>query len=87
MQRECRRTVSRVVDGDTFVVRRRVGGSQYVRIAGINTPERGERGYGAAKRQLQHKIGGRRVTIRPVGRSYNRVVAEVPAVRRTRRRW
>jgi endonuclease YncB( thermonuclease family) len=87
MGRGCRRTVSRVVDGDTFVVRRRVGGSRYVRIAGIDTPERGERGYATAKRQLQRKIGGRRVAIRPVGRSYNRIVAVVPAVRRTRRRW
>ena len=71
-----RRKVQKIIDGDTFMVRRNVGGSQYIRIAGINTPEKGERGYTNAKKHLQ-KLKGETVTIRPVGKSYGRTVAEV----------
>ncbi len=34
-----RRTVKRVLDGDTFQTYRKVNGSNYVRIAGVNAPE------------------------------------------------
>jgi len=84
-RRETKRTVDKVVDGDTFKVRQRVNGSQYVRIAGVNAPEKGEPGYHAAKRALEDKIEGRQVTIRPVSQSYGRTVAEVPFVRRKKR--
>lgn len=35
-----RRTVKRVIDGDTFQTYRKVNGSNYVRLAGINAPEK-----------------------------------------------
>lgn len=76
-----KRKVQRVIDGDTFIVRNRVLGSQYVRLAGINAPERGQRGYGQAK-SLLAKMTGRVVTIEPVGRSYGRIVARVPYAKR-----
>lgn len=85
-KKECKRKVQKIVDGDTFKVRNNVGGSQYIRIAGLNAPEKGEPGYAAAKRALANKIGGKQVTVRPVGRSYGRTVAEVPAAKRKRRR-
>ncbi len=34
-----RRTVKRVLDGDTFQTYRKVNGSNYVRLAGVNAPE------------------------------------------------
>ncbi len=71
-----RRKIQRVIDGDTFQVRRNVGGSQFIRIAGLDAPERGQRGYMNAKKKLQ-KLKGETVTLRPVGKSYGRTVAEV----------
>lgn len=86
MGREVKRKVQGIVDGDTFRVQRRVNGSQYIRVAGKNAPERGERGYESAKRELARQIGGSTVTIRSVGRSYGRTVAEVPAVKRIKKK-
>ncbi len=72
-----RRKVQRIIDGDTFKVRNRVNDSQFIRIAGLNCPDRGQRGYQGAKQRLSARIGGRTVTIRPKGRSYGRTVADV----------
>lgn len=83
--RSVRRKVQKVIDGDTFKVRRRVRGTQFVRIAGLNAPERGKRGYSAAKKKLS-RLEGKVVTIRPVGRSYGRVIATVFYRRRKLRR-
>lgn len=76
-----KRKVQRVVDGDTFQVRRNVNGSQYIRIAKVNHPERGEYGYAAAKQRLARLVG-KDVTLKPVGRSYGRTVAVVRHNRR-----
>ncbi|MBA7501437.1 hypothetical protein ES706_00007 [subsurface metagenome] len=38
------RTVDKVTDGDTFKIKRNIRGSRFVRIAGVDTPERGEGG-------------------------------------------
>lgn len=85
-KKECKRRVDEIVDGDTFKVRNNVEGSQYIRIAGSNAPEKGEPGHMAAKRDLERKIGDKRVTIRPVSHSYGRTVAEVPAAKRKRKK-
>ena len=71
-----RRKVQEIIDGDTFRVSHRVEGSQYIRIAGLNAPEKGQRGYNSAKKRL-NKMKGEVVTIRPKGKSYGRTVAEV----------
>ncbi|MHA1221690.1 MAG: thermonuclease family protein [Candidatus Heimdallarchaeaceae archaeon] len=71
-----RRKVQEIIDGDTFKVRNRVEGSQYIRIAGINAPEKGQKGYFEAKKKLS-KLKGKTVTIKPKGKSYGRTVAEV----------
>lgn len=71
-----RRKVQEIIDGDTFKVRNPVLGSQYIRVAGYNAPERGERGYLKAKRELS-KLKGKTVTLIPKGKSYGRTVAEV----------
>lgn len=69
------------MDGDTLEVRSKIRGTNYVRIAGRDAPERGERGYGSAKARL-NRLAGKVVTLVPRGRSYNRVVADVRYRRR-----
>jgi endonuclease YncB( thermonuclease family) len=51
--------VRRIIDGDTVVV----DGPGKVRLLGIDTPERGEDGYAAARDRLSELIGGRWVTL------------------------
>lgn len=77
-----RRKVQKIIDGDTFKVRNRVGGSQYIRISGLNCPERGQRGYQNAKNNLERRIKGETVTVKPKAKSYGRTVADVIYKRR-----
>jgi len=77
-----RRKVQRVIDGDTFKVRNRVKGSQYIRLAGVNAPERHQFGGREATQRLKRQIQGKIVTLQPVGRSYSRIVARVRQNRR-----
>ena len=78
-----RRKIQKIIDGDTFKVRKRVRGSQYIRLAGINAPEKGQRGYMKAKKKLA-KLKGKVVTLKPKGKSYGRTVAQVI---HKRKRW
>ena len=77
-----RRTVKRVLDGDTFLTYRKVNGSNFVRIANKNAPEKYQPEGRKATLKLKQQIQGKTVTLQPVGRSYSRVVARV---RRNRR--
>ncbi len=77
-----RRKVVKVIDGDTFVVSRKIGGTNRIRLANVNAPERTQFGGRRATSRLRGLIRGRTVTIVPVGRSYNRVVAKVSHRRR-----
>lgn len=72
-----RRKVQKVIDGDTFKIRRKIQNSQYIRITGLNCPEKGQRGFSPAKKRLERQIQGKTVTIHPKARSYGRVVADV----------
>lgn len=56
-------TVSRIVDGDTLDVRRADGLVETVRVAGIDTPERGECGYTEATRHISSLTLGRAVLL------------------------
>ena len=73
-----RRKPKSIVDGDTFKLYKAIQGKNYVRLANVDTPEKGQFGYKKAKNRLAGMIGGKRVTIKPVhiGR---RVIAEVVA--------
>lgn len=73
--------VTSITDGDTFRI-----GDRAVRLCGVNSPERDERGYSEAGAYLGRLIDGRSVSCRGVGggsvcdgrsdpTSYNRVVA------------
>ena len=77
------RTVRRVIDPDTFEVARRIGKFNRIRLANVDAPEKGTRAGIGAMYILRGMIGGKRVTVRPVGTSYNRVVAKVFADRKS----
>lgn len=70
-----RRKIKRVIDGDTFQTYRKIQGTDRVRLANVNAPERGQKGYSAAKQKL-NKYKDKTVTITPKGRSYGRLVAD-----------
>ena len=72
-----KRKVTKIIDGDTFKTDRPVRGSNYIRIANKDAPEKGQRGFATAKNNLDKKIGGKTVDVDPVGKSYGRTVAYV----------
>ena len=78
-----RRTVRKVIDGDTIEVNRKIDGTNRVRLEGVNAPELpGQRGR-KAQNQLKGLIGGDRVTLSVVATDkYNRKVATVRKGRR-----
>lgn len=65
--------VVRVIDGDTF----ETNSGQRIRLADVNAPEVGKPGSRKATDKLDDLIGDKNVAIKPVGDSYDRVVAEV----------
>ena len=67
--------VTRVIDGDTFETASR---KNPVRLANVDTPEKGTRGGAAATNALKSMIQGETVSIDTVARdSYGRSVAKV----------
>lgn len=72
------RTVDRIYDGDTIRVKRRLYGTRIIRLAGVDTPERREPGYGYAKQLTKKLLYDKKVTIQPIKRDvYGRLVAKV----------
>ncbi len=76
--------VSRVIDGDTFLLSRPL---VRIRLCGVDTPERGQRGYREATQYVKALVAGKKVQCRTVGngtpcdgrsrkRSYDRFVAQ-----------
>jgi len=84
MARKYLRKVKKVIDGDTVKISSPVRGSQYIRLAGVHAPEKRQRGYQTAKSELRSRVGGKKVWVRPVGKSYGRTVAHVRKVRKDR---
>jgi endonuclease YncB( thermonuclease family) len=70
-----KRKIKRVIDGDTFQTYRKIQGTNRIRLANVNAPEKGQKGYSVAKQRL-NKYKNKTVTITPKGRSYGRLVAE-----------
>lgn len=68
-------TVKRIIDGDTIETSIR---KKPIRIADIDTPEKGQKGYSEAKKKLSELIKGEKVTVTPVATDeYGRIVAKV----------
>ena len=78
-----RRTVIKVIDGDTFIVNRMVDGTNKIRLANVDAPELYQYGGRQSANALKHLIAGRQVTLTLVGRSYDRVVADVRVRRKS----
>jgi endonuclease YncB( thermonuclease family) len=76
-----RRKIKGVVDGDTFITHTKIQGTNRIRIANMNAPERGQQGYGRAKQKLG-RLKGEVVTLIPRAKSYGRLVADVRHRRR-----
>ena len=67
--------VIKVVDGDTFYTASR---KNPVRLANVDTPEKGQKGYGKAKTKLSGMISGKVVSVDTKARDvYGRSVANV----------
>lgn len=67
--------VTKVIDGDTFLTSRR---TKSVRLANVNAPEKGEKGYGEAKAKLSNLILKQEVRVDTVARDkYGRAIANV----------
>ncbi len=67
--------VTKVIDGDTFMTDKR---KNAVRLSNLDTPEKREPGYQAAKKDLSNLIAGQEVSIDTVARDkYGRSVADV----------
>lgn len=82
MARKFNAKVVGITDGDTVRLSGRGSTPRFIRIAGMNAPERGQFGYSAAKRSLSQKVLGRTMTFQPVGMSYGRTVAKMPGLGR-----
>lgn len=85
MTKKFLRKVKKVIDGDTVKVSSPVRGSAYIRLAGVHAPEKRQTGYQAAKNELRSRVGGKKVWVKPVGKSYGRTVASVRKVRKDKR--
>jgi len=71
------RKVKHIIDGDTFTVSRKIGNTNIVRLAGINTPKKYQFAGKKAADRLKALIGGKTVTIMPVGNSYKQAFYNV----------
>lgn len=76
------RRVERVIDGDTFIVSKKIGNTNRIRLAVANVPENYQSESRTATNRLRDLIGGKTVTIIPVGKSYGRTVANVKCQRK-----
>ena len=65
--------VKKVIDGDTFQDNR----SRFFRLASVDAPDKGERGYQKAKETLDKFIGGEEMFVKVEGESYGRKVVTV----------
>jgi len=74
-------TVTRVIDGDTFLTKSR---KHAVRLANVDAPEKGRKGGSKATQRLKSLIQGKKVEVNTVARdTYGRSVATVMVGRKS----
>ncbi len=72
------RKVKRVINGDTFDLCVDIYGLRRIRIADMNAPEIGDRGYHSAAMNLRELIEGEKVLIQPKNRDrFGYLVADI----------
>ena len=70
--------IHRVIDGDTVTYKGSRGEEKRVRLLGIDTPERGDKGYQEAKDYLSRRVAGQTVTLKKQGVDvYGRELADM----------
>ncbi len=75
MMAKRKETVTRVIDGDTFLTASR---KRSVRLANFDAPEKGKRGSVKATQILRKLIQGKKVEVHTIGRdAFGRVIANV----------
>ncbi|MBN2593441.1 MAG: thermonuclease family protein [Sedimentisphaerales bacterium] len=75
MMAKRKETVTRVIDGDTFLTASR---KRSIRLAGVDAPEKSTRGGTKAAKTLRNMIQGKKVEVNTKARDvYGRAVAEV----------
>lgn len=68
-------TVKKIIDGDTLKTKSR---SYSIRLAHLNTPEKGEKGYAEAKVALKELVLNKKIEIKPIAKdAYGRLLAEI----------
>ena len=72
-----KRIVTGVPDGDDLKINKKIQGTKRIRLSNVRAQELKQKGGKKAKRILKKMVKGKRVTIKPVGRSYGRIVAKV----------
>ncbi len=78
MVNSVRRTIVKIIDGDTVQVARKINGSNIIRLSGVDAPEKNRPRGQRATNILRGMIGGQTVTVRPEARDkYGRVVATI----------
>lgn len=65
--------VKKVIDGDTF----QDNFGRFFRLANVDAPEKGKRGFQKAKETLDKFVGGEELFAKVEGESYNRKVVTV----------
>ncbi len=74
-------TVTRVIDGDTFLTASR---KRSVRLANASAPEKKEKGGALATKKLKAMIEGKKVSVETVARDkWGRAIAEVKVGRKS----
>ena len=70
--------VTRVKDGDTFKIDQKIRKTDWVRIAGVDTPEKGQAGFRKAKEFTKRQIEDKPVTLDIKGKDkYGRLMANM----------
>ena len=78
-----RRTIDRVIDGDTIRLVRKIGNTDIVRLSGFNAPEKHQFGCQRATNVLRGLLRCKKVTIKPEARDrYGRIIGTVFCNRR-----
>lgn len=78
-----RRKIEGVLDGDTLRLSRKLQGTDKIRLANVDAPEMGSKAGTKARNVLRGMAGGKTATIDVVGRSYDRLVANVTVDRKS----
>lgn len=74
-------TVTRVIDGDTFLTKSR---KRAIRLAHLDAPEKGKKGSAKATQELRKLIQGQKVEVHTIARdTFGRAIANVRVGRKS----